>query len=70
MIAQVLGEIFDLGRQNGDLDLGGTGVGIVCAELLDEVLLLGCAEHRDVYFMALTQSWELAPKPRRRPVNE
>lgn len=65
MIAQVLGEIFDLGRKDGDLDLRRTGVGVVGAELLDEVLFLGCAEHREVDFMAPSESWELKPVTQR-----
>ena len=52
VIAQVLGEIFNLCGQNSDLDLRRTGIGVVCAELLDEVLLLGCTEHSEGDFVA------------------
>ena len=43
---QVLGEVADALREDGDLNLGGTGVLIVLAELLDEFrgALLGDAE--------------------------
>ena len=46
VLFEVLGEVADALREDGDLNLGGTGVLIVLAELLDEFrgALLGDAE--------------------------
>jgi len=48
VLAQVLGQVVDPPREQGDLHLGGAGVGFRLAELLDDLLLVfsGQCRHR------------------------
>ena len=52
----VLGELLDAGGQDGDLDLGGTGIVLVLAVLLDELGLLLLGDHALIH---LSWDWPL-----------
>ena len=53
----VLGELLDAGGEDGDLDLGGTGVGLGLAVLLDELGLLLLGDHVDPPFLGFAPVW-------------
>ena len=67
MRSQMFGQVFDFGCENSDLDLWGTGIGIVGSELVDDRLFLLWCEHREKKRGGI-QGSELIRFPRCRPV--
>src|SRR3990167_10875270 len=63
VLAQVIGKVFDLCRQNGNLHLRRPRIVLVGLEFLNEVLFLSSGKHRGVH--AQFQASGAHPEPRR-----